>query len=341
LRYKYIFLLLLSSIIFSQSEYKISAEGFTFGKPVGNTVKLTIFLSASNVGSFEEFSGQLRNIKLISKKYSTGNYLLEEYKRIIDNDKNINGYVVFSLSYSVPIDANDISLQLPEIYGSLIIPITYENYTQWAEKGNNAERNAVKNESKTNFITKLTRYLGIGFGMGGANTFFKQSLWTFLVDVSAYPKLFSFGKDDRFTIGASFSWTPNSYAGGDPENDLFKYYGYNRSVDTVIHHKDKATMYSYFIGGGLGISAKYGSTIPALIINYGHYSNSSTNFDVRNKISGYSSSGYNSFSGTSWKIDFLISYQKYSNFKYSFVYGDFKTKGIVRGHFFTIGIGGF
>ena len=76
--------ILFTNILYSQDEYKISTEGFTFGKPVGDNVKLTVYLSATNIGSVEEFSGQLRNIKLTSGKYSTTSYYPEDYKRIIE-----------------------------------------------------------------------------------------------------------------------------------------------------------------------------------------------------------------------------------------------------------------
>lgn len=65
---------------FSQSEYKVSAEGFTFGKPVANTVKFTVYLSVSNIGSIEEFNEQIRNLKLISKPDKTGSNILNDYE---------------------------------------------------------------------------------------------------------------------------------------------------------------------------------------------------------------------------------------------------------------------
>ena len=125
-----------SCIINSQTEYKISADGFTFDKPIGNTVKLNIYLSVSNVGSLEQFNGQIRNIKLTTKDKSRY-FTLIDFNKVMDNRENITDFDIFLLSYNIPVDASDITLSLPEIYGGLTIPISSDSYQQIVSKGNN------------------------------------------------------------------------------------------------------------------------------------------------------------------------------------------------------------
>ncbi|RPI15070.1 MAG: hypothetical protein EHM58_14930 [Ignavibacteriae bacterium] len=354
---KYIFILvslfLFAGYVNSQPEYKISAEGFTYGQPTENTVKLTIYLSAANVGSVDEFNGQLRNIMLISKQDKTGAYYLEEYKRIVDNNKEVSGHTIFLLSYTVPKNVTDLVLVLPPIYGSLNIPITKENYEQWAEKvgDNNNNNNSSNNNNKptskaAKVVFDINKYIGIGFGVGAANTYLNNSVTSFLFDLSLYPKLFRFGRNNKYTIGASFSYLPTIHVGSTPEKDIFSYFGYNPKTDSIIYHvNDTASLSSYFLGGGMGISSKFGSAVTTLVCNYGYYTTYTSDFEVRNTEMGYYS-GDPSYSGNIWKIDLILSYECYTNFKYSFLYGNISSNvgsnsKLIRGHYFTVGIGGF
>lgn len=343
---KYFILILLITIsIYSQSEYKVSAEGFTFDKPNGNIVKLTIYMSASNIGSIEEFSGQLRNIKLISKKYNTLNYALEEYKRIINNDKSNNSYSLFSLSYNVPIDANDISLQLPAIYGNLLIPITNENYVQWIAKSNSSEDSPNSRQPVAkNAYGKALDY--IGYTLSGGYGLYKKfnEIQAITIDVNIQLKIFKFGKNKNSTIFAQGGYMWRFILGGRSEyskyfdlNNINYLTEYDYGVDTT--HFNTGLVY-----GGIGFGYKFKEINMITAMNYGSFFQNLTATRIKDTLKNNEYKNPD-FKMDVWKFDIGFLY-KYLYLGYSFIYGDMKKgnpiiDGVYRIHNFKIGIGGF
>lgn len=343
---KYLILLfLIPSFVFSQPDYKISAEGFTFGKPAGNTVKLTVFLSAANIGSIEEFTGQLRNIKLISKKYSSASYLLDEYKRIINNNKNINGYAVFSLSYIVPVDANDISLQLPEIYGSLIIPITYENYEQWVQKENTTGNSSDNMQSaKKGIYGKTLDYIGYSLSGGYGINQHVNEIQSINVDLNVQIKVFKFGKNNKYTLfgQAGYMWR---FSLGN-KNDNAKYFGLNNPHYTTEFDfgTDTTRMMAGLVYGGVGFGFRINDINIITAVNYGNLFQELSGTRIKDTVANIEYRNPD-FKMDVWKIDIGLLY-KYLYVGYSFIYGDMKKgnpiiDGAYRIHNFKIGIGGF
>ena len=255
-------LILFTNILYSQNEYKISTEGFTFGKPVGDNVKLTVYLSATNIGSVEEFSGQLRNIKLTSGKYNTESYYPEDYKRIIDNDKEISGYTVFLLSYTVPVNASDLALVLPDNYGKLNISITKDDYKRWYAKSEQSK----SSKTKSIYPSFFSKYVGAGWGfdIGVLDNSTRKSKTSGVLSLSVelLPKLFKFGKEKQsvlfgiigFNLGVMLE--PNV-------NNLKKMY----SPDTnsyKLQDGDSTSFYYTSYGVGLGYYFDIGNVNPVI-----------------------------------------------------------------------------
>lgn len=286
--YKKIFFLTLlifaAQIVVAQTEYKVSAEGFTFGKPVGNTVKLTVFLSVSNIGSVEEFNGQIRNIKLTSKQDNSGSYILDDFKKIIDNDKESTGYSVFSLSYIVPVDASDLTLILPEIYGSLNIPITKDDYKKWIAKGNDAEDNANKNTSKATLFNQFRYGLSINSGLiTSANDnltsiglAFHLGYRKFLNSSRTFSMMVWFEADGRFYPGAS------------KLSNLEDFFGIDRNqFDLEDPSKENSSKLSAtYLGIGIGFSKKFGRISPLFMVSIGEIISSCSLPSYKDKING-------------------------------------------------------
>lgn len=331
--------------LFSQSEYKVSAEGFTFGKPVGNTVKLTVFLSASNIGSIEEFNGQIRNIKLTSKQDNSGSYILDEYKKIIDNDKDINGYSVFSLSYIVPVDASDLTLVLPAIYGSLNIPISKDDYKKWIAKGNDAESSPENNsKARKSTVDKVIKYVGgaftIGYGINQKN----NSFGSIPFEIAIWPKILKFGKNDKHIIFGNIGIQWNLPATS--KRNLGAYYGLDdpRYIVNYDQGRDTTDMIGTMFFGGIGYGIKLGKINGITSINYGLFSQTLKATSIRDSISGLNYSNP-SVSNGAWKIDLGIEinhfYIGYSLIYFEIKNGDAITSGVYRNHLFRIGVGGF
>lgn len=330
---------------YSQHEYKLSAEGFTFGKPVGSTVKLTIYLSASNIGSIEEFGGQLRNIKLISKKYNSVNYQLEEYKRIIDNDKSANGYTIVSLSYIVPVDANDISLVLPEIYGSLNIPVTLENYEQWIAKGNNTGDSPKNRQSvQKNIYGKALDYIGYtlsgGYGLVKKN----NEVQGITIDANLQLKLFKFGKSKKSTVFLQGGYMWRFILGGKSEYSKFFNLNNTNLITEYDYGVDTTRFNAGLVYGGIGYSYRINEISIITAVNYGNLFQNLTATRVKDTIENVEYKNLD-FKMDVWKLDIGFLY-KYLFIGYSFIYGDMKKNnpiidGVYRIHNFKIGIGGF
>ena len=346
LNYKSILLLLLlSSLIHSQSEYKVSAEGFTFGKPVGNNVKLTVFISVSNIGSIEEFNGQIRNIKLKSRQDNSGSYILDDYKKIIDNDKELNGYSVFSLSYIVPVDASDLILVLPNIYGSLNIPISKDDYKNWVAKGYNIKGSTENNnKAKKSTIDKVVEYVGgaftIGYGINQKN----NSFGSIPFELAIWPKIFKIGNNNKHTIfgNVGIQWNLPITS----KSSLGAYYGIDDPRFVVKYDQDRDTtdMIGTMFFGGLGYAINLGKVNGITSISYGIFGQTLKATSIRDSISGISYSNP-SVSNGAWKIDLGMEINHFY-FGYSLIYfeiknGDAITSGVYRNHLFRIGIGGF
>ncbi len=328
---------------FAQSEYKVSAEGFTFGKPVGNTVKLTVFLSASNIGSIEEFNGQIRNIKLTSRQDNTGSYILDDYKKIIDNDKEINGYSVFSLSYIVPVDASDLTLILPAIYGSLNIPISKDDYKKWIAKGNDAE-SSDQSKGKKGIVNKTIEYVGIALTIGYGINQKNNSFGSIPIELAIWPKILKFGKNDKHIIFGNVGYYGNLPVTS--KSNLGAYYGLDdpRYIVKYDQGRDTTDMVGSMLFGGIGYAINLGKINSITSVNYGIFSQTLKATSIRDTLSGLNYSNP-SVSNGAWKIDVGIEINHFY-VGYSFIYfeikkGDAITTGVYRNHLFKIGVGGF
>lgn len=252
----------LTQVTFSQSEYKISAEGFTFDKPVGSTVKLTVFLSAVNIGSVEEFNGQLRYIRLISKRDASRNYTIQSYTKIVDNDESITGYHVFSLSFLVPTDAADLSIVLPEVYGNLTIPITNETYDRWLVKGNSDKAGKSKNIYPT-----FTKYVGFGLGFEGGflsnSSTDAQSVIVGSLGLDILPKILKTGKDKQSVLFADLSLIWGGFLSKGNANGINGLYHPDTSLYQVKDGDSSAVNFTC-VGAGLGYFFNLGSVNPVV-----------------------------------------------------------------------------
>lgn len=311
----------------AQPEYKISAEGFTFGKPVGNNVKLTVFLSASNTGSIEEFTGQLRNIKLISRQDNSGSYILDDYKKVLDNDKELNGYNVFSLSYIVPVGATDLTMILPELYGNLSIPITKENYEQWVAKGSEENANS-KSKKADNAWTLFNNFrYGADVGLG------------YLLSQNGSANMIGVGLDLRFGYRRLLNSKQNIaiivqgcysglfFPGATKLLNFEKLYGIDRNRYQSINFDGESKLSQSFFGAGIGFEFKVRKISPQIMFWYGSvmhsfrypdYLDSLNNTIIKSNIEV--SSGFNS-----WKIEIGANISNMVSIRYSFLSFKFST----------------
>jgi len=294
----------------AQPEYKISAEGFTFGKPVGNNVKLTVFLSASNTGSIEEFTGQLRNIKLISRQDNSGSYILDDYKKVLDNDKELNGYNVFSLSYIVPVGATDLTMIMPELYGNLSIPITKENYEQWVAKGNNAENSPSVQKKASKSIVPFTKYVGIGIGFELSvlnNSAQGSKSGTFgALSIEILPKILNFGKKSQSVLFGQLTFNWGGLFGGDA-GTLKSIYQPDTSFNITDGDSSGFNYISY--GAGLGYYFDIGKIKP--VVSAGIVNTEMIPIRIKENnynIPNYSALGYRLEAGFEIAQNFFISY---------------------------------
>lgn len=78
-----IFLLLFSSVIYAQNDFKVSTEGFKFEEYNSRNKKLKIYFSAKNIGSNEPWNGNTKDFILYPGNSPDRRFTANEYIPII------------------------------------------------------------------------------------------------------------------------------------------------------------------------------------------------------------------------------------------------------------------
>mgnify|MGYP000847523926 CR=1 FL=1 len=257
----------------SQTEYKISTEGFTFEKPVERTVILKIYLSISNTGAVEEFPGEVKKIKLKSSNYDFDkDIFFVDYKKIISNDESLTNFSVFALSFLVPMDAANIKIVFPERYGGLAVDVTKKNYYEWSKSNSPEERE----KRKAGFLPQVdfTKYVGFGLSLEGGmlnNSSTRSSSRTIgSIGFEILPRLYNFGKENRSAVFATVNINYGGWLNKDDANGFNGFYNPDTSIYKVIdREKADSSAVTYFsYGGGLGVIIYLGKVNPMLSISY-------------------------------------------------------------------------
>lgn len=116
---------------FAQAEFKITIDQFKWENPSGSKVDLTIFLTIKNVGNKSGWCEDLKGIYLDCSQYNYyfGTHLTtKDYSNNIVNDINPSGSVEAYITFTIPKDADDISLRFTEFYGGASRYITESYY---------------------------------------------------------------------------------------------------------------------------------------------------------------------------------------------------------------------
>ncbi len=130
-----ILIFLISTSVYSQPEFKITIDHFKWENPSGNKIDLTIFIIIKNVGSQKGWCEDLKGIYMDCSNYNYyyGTHITrKDYSNNIDNYINPNDKVEAFITYTVPKDAEDISLRFTEFYGGASRYITV-SYNKWVE----------------------------------------------------------------------------------------------------------------------------------------------------------------------------------------------------------------
>jgi len=257
----------------AQTEYKISTEGFTFEKPVENTVILKIYLSVANIGALEEFPGEVKKIKLKSSNYNFAkDIFFVDYKKIIGNGENLTNFSVYALSFLIPMDAANIKIVFPERYGGLTVDVTKKNYYEWSKSNSPEERE----KRKTGFLPQVhfTKYVGFGLSLEGGilnNSSTRSSVRTIgSIGFEILPRLYNFGKENRSAVFATANINYGGWLNKDDANGFTGFYNPDTSIYKVIDREkaDSSAVPYFSYGGGLGVFIYLGNVNPMLSISY-------------------------------------------------------------------------
>ncbi len=149
----FLLLIVINRTSYSQSDYKISANGYTFESYNDHEVSLKIYLSSYSLGSVTEWDGDLSGFVLSSERGQKV-FPLKEFIPVIKENNTGTKPAVFTLIYLVPKNADYIVLKLPEKYNNLNIKIYDKSY--------NAQNQITE---KKNTIGKIENYLGLYFAI--------------------------------------------------------------------------------------------------------------------------------------------------------------------------------
>ncbi|MBX7047336.1 MAG: hypothetical protein K1X86_16015 [Ignavibacteria bacterium] len=315
---------------FSQTEYKISTEGFTFEKPVGNTVILKIYLSVANIGALEEFPGEVKKIKLKSSNYNFDkDIFFVDYKKIIGNGENLTNFSVYVLSFLVPLDASNIKIVFPERYGGLAIDVTKKNYNEWAVS--NSPENTSRREKSKTLLPSFTREVGVGFSIEGGiinnSTSGSQSLSTGNLSFELLPRFHEFGKENRSQLFAAinFSFSVGGITKGNAAK-LNDFYKPDTSKYKIVDKEksDSSNIGFYSAGIGVGALFYFGKINPVVTISYIYTSIIPYKLLVKN-ISNNTYSDMASSNGSGLKID--AGFQFFNSLLIGYTFRYFKPGG--------------
>ncbi|MBK6538108.1 MAG: hypothetical protein IPG09_10130 [Ignavibacteria bacterium] len=301
-----IFLLLFSSVIYAQNDFKVSTEGFKFEEYNSRNKKLKIYFSAKNIGSNEPWNGNTKDFILYPGNSPDRRFTANEYIPIISNEKTINNKTYFSLIYNIPIDAYQLKFKYPKKYGGLIISIPDSN----------------KKKSGNILKPDFTNYVGYGLSFDvGAFNLENHNFSTLSIGIEFLPKLYSFGKKKQSLVFSNLSFNWGGIFGMDAnkiessyKTDSSQY----RITDQVVADSSGMNFMTY--GGGIGVYFSKGEIISPMlnvsIVNTTMIPLKMNITDKRtNKVSEFST-----YSGWGFKIDAGVEIVKNFLVAYTFRY---------------------
>ena len=133
--------IIFNSTVFSQPEFQIAIDHIKWENPSGNYVELTIFFKIRNIGNQKGWCEDLKGIYLECSNYSYyyGTHIkLKDYSNNIDSDILPNDLIEVYMTYTVPKDADDITLRFTETYGGASKYITV-SYNKWLINDKNSK----------------------------------------------------------------------------------------------------------------------------------------------------------------------------------------------------------
>ncbi|RPI15477.1 MAG: hypothetical protein EHM58_14045 [Ignavibacteriae bacterium] len=147
-----ILLLFITVNIYSQPEFKISIENLAWEKPSGSKVNLTIYIKIKNVGTEKGWCEDIYKGMYLECPDSYYNDKIEvyDYSRNITNYINPGGFVEAFLTYTVPVEADDLYFKFDESYGGATKYVS-ESYRKWLSRMNDSKYEMDYSEAESEF----------------------------------------------------------------------------------------------------------------------------------------------------------------------------------------------
>lgn len=258
--YLNLLLLFTSRLNFSQSDFKLSSEGYSFKSLNSNEVMLKIYLTASSLGSLSSWSGDTRNFELYSER-SQRRFILKEFTPVLNINSIGTMPLVLSLTYVVPKDAENIFLKVPKRYNGFDLKIYERSYN-----------NQIEDSKKKNTLEKIEDYIGLYFAvpyqLENVNSMdLGKSVNHLGIGIGVLPVIKKFGKTEKTVLFGDLKVDFN-FALAYKLSDFSKLYSINASGYQVSERfKDSSKSKNFIYSAGFGISHKLGFINPIVSVS--------------------------------------------------------------------------
>jgi hypothetical protein len=273
-KYILIILMLFYCNVFSQPDYKVKTDNYSWTDVDNNKSTLKIYITINPAGESIDWFGNLYGT-YINKENEHRNISPDEVIKIIKDDITSTTSALIIFTVDKPI--TKVYLNLSEQLGGLRIEIPYKNETS-ADTKKSFYRSALDRGSY--FIKFL-------FSINDAGAKTMNSIG---FSVGLYPKLVSLGKSKDFSIYAggtlSFLYLLKN---GNKISQLNSFYTVNNS-EYLLTGPDSLSQGFAFAGGGLMAGYKIKNVMPIIRISAGMYNVRFTDMKIYDVKKGNSSS---------------------------------------------------